>query len=482
MLSAQGYHLLVRLKFPNCRISNRGKSPTGLPPNGVLTEESTKATAAAGASGSPPRSRLLSPRLFHRRPTLTATALFLLILSGPPRLRIRDPGASLRGEIDWVIILHIVAWTLAGLWVLLQMGKRFYRKRPILRLRLPQILGLALIACLSLSILKSAAPALTAFMVYQMLVCLLFTQLFVDRFGVRASLNAMLFGNVLICSSITICAFLAPNLVWTASDFNPDPSRLYGELIAPTGVVSVLAIILLLTVIRKPFKPLPMLLLALLFGLVVFSLMRTAYITAFVFFALVLLKRPNIKPLQRFTYLLLALVATLYAYGLFPSVSRFRSPETISTLSDRIGLWHYLTAVTLNQSPWFGLGYYSASRIHGPEYNPGLGTAHSIFFEALSGGGIPSFVLLTTLCLTLVAYTMRLLWGAQGRFSFAISTLFIATLLFAAMGDEIDSGPVAISFWCTAAILPQLYELHFKRTSQHVASGNYLAATPLNRV
>ena len=185
--------------------------------------------------------------------------------------------------------------------------------------------------------------------------------------------------------------------------------------------------------------------------------MRTAYVVALVFFMLVLLKRPNIKPLRRFAYFLCVLLAMFYASDRAPSVSRYRSPETISTLSDRIGLWRYLGTVTLTRSPWLGLGYYSASRTYGPEYNPWLGTAHSIFFEALVGGGVPSFVFLTSLCLILSIYAFRLLWVAKDRFSFAIATLFIASLLFGFMGDEIDSGPVAISFWCSAAILPRLY-------------------------
>jgi len=415
--------------------------------------------------------------LIHKHPAVTAAALFLLILSGPPRLRIRDAEASLRGDLDWVVILHVVVWGLAGLWVLLQMGKRFYTKRPVLRLRLPQILGLALIICLSASVWNSAAPALTAFKVYQMLVSLLFTQFFLDRFGVATSLKALFWGNTLLCIAIAICAFLVPDAVWTASDFNPDPSRLFGELIAPTGVVSVLAIILLLTTVRKIWRALPLSLLALFLGLLVVSLMRTACVVAFVFFMLVLLKRPNMKPLRRFAYFLCGLLLMLYAYDRVPSMSQYRSPETISTLSDRIGLWRYLGTVTLTRSPWLGLGYYSASRIYGPEYNPWLGTAHSMFFEVLSGAGVPGFVFLTTLCLILSIYALRLLWVAKDRYSFAISTLFIASLLFGFMGDEIDSGPVAITFWCSAAILPRLYDRFVKPALRPTQARN---SVPMN--
>src|ERR1700747_1287254 len=172
---------------------------------------------------------------------------------------------------------------------------------------------------------------------------------------------------------------------WSSTEVTPAPARVSGELIAPTGLVSVLAIILLLTTVRGIWKTIPLSLFAFFLSLLVLSLMRTAYITAFVFFALVVLKRPNIKPLRRFTYCLCAILLILYVFHRIPSVSEYRSPETISTLSDRTGLWRHLTTVTLHQSPWFGLGYYSASRIYGPEYNPLLGTAHSIFFEVLTG-------------------------------------------------------------------------------------------------
>jgi hypothetical protein len=410
-----------------------------------------------------PRPRVL---FLYKHPTFTAAALFLLMLSGPPKLRFRDLEASLRGETDWVVFFHIVVWGLAGCWVLLQIGKRLSAKRPLLRLGLSQILGLALIICLSVSVWKSAAPAFTAFKVYQVLVSLLFTQMFAERFGVQASLKAMLCGNALLCIAIAICAFLAPDMVWTFSDFNPDPSRLYGELIASTGVVSVLAIILLLTSVRRIWKPIPLLLLALFFSLLVLSLMRTAYITVFVFFALVALRRPSIKPLRRFAYCLFAFLLMLYACDRLPSVSRYRSPETILTMSDRIGLWHHLATVTLNLSPWFGLGYYSASRIHVPEYNPLLGNAHSMFFEVLSGGGLLSFALFLALCVTLSTYAARLLFLSGDRLSFASAALFIACLLFGFAGETIDSGPFAISFWCSAAALPLLHEWSVKRTAR----------------
>jgi O-antigen ligase/polysaccharide polymerase Wzy-like membrane protein len=425
-----------------------------------------KFSARNGASSYPPagsvpitqKQSVLAPLMFHRHPTFTAAAVFLLALSGPPRFRIRDPEASLRGDLDWVVVLHLMVWGAAGLWILWQMAKRYQAKRPLLRLRLPQILGLVMIVFLAASIFVSDAQALTAFKVYQMLVLLLFTEIFVERFGAWTSLKTMLWGNALLCSAIAFCAFFVPDEVWTYSEFHPDPSRLFGGRIAATGVVSMLAIILLLTSVRKIWRIFPLAMLVSLAALLLASLMRTAYVTAFVFFVLVLLKRPNIRSLRRIAYFLLGLSLLLYAFGRLPRVSDYRDPATVGSLGDRIGLWRHLTTVTLGRSPWLGMGYYAASRVHGPEYNPGLGTAHSVFFEVLSGGGVLGFSLLTALCLMLCAHTVRLLYTKSDRLSFATSALFIACLLFGLMGEELDSGPVAMGFWFCAAVLPRLSE------------------------
>ena len=351
----------------------------------------------------PSKEEAKNERVFvYRRATFVPTLLFLLMYSGPPRFRIRDGEASLRGDIDWVVVLHVLVWGLAGAWVLFQIGKRGGGKSLVTRLRLPQILGLAMIALLAISAVISKAPALSAFKIYQMAICLLFTQLFVQRFGYASCLKNIFWGTALLCGTIAVFAFLAPDLVWIGSDFNPDPSRLKGDLIAPTGPVSALAIILLLTGVRRIWRVLPLALLSLFLWLLVFSLMRTAYLVILGFFVLVLVKRPNAKSVKQLAYLASALVLTAYSYHLLPSLSKYRQPEDIANLGDRLGLWRYLSNITLTHSPWLGLGYYSASRIYGPQYNLGLGSAHSMFFEILSGGGVLSFSLFIALCGLLV--------------------------------------------------------------------------------
>ena len=406
------------------------------------------------------------PRSIYRQAGVAVTLLFLLMYSGPPKFRIRDPEASLRGDIDWVVVLHIFVWGLAGAWVFFEIGKHGRTRALLKRFSLPQKLGLAMILCLALSAVISKAPALSVFKIYQMAISLFFMQLFVEHFGHKSCLKKIFWGTALLCGAIAICAFLAPDVVWTASDFNPDPSRLKGDLIAPTGPVSVFAIILLLTGVRRIWRALPLALLSLFLALLVFSLMRTAYLVIIGFFVLVLIKRPNAKSLKQLAYLACAMTLALYAYHRLPSISQYRQPEDVANLGDRIGLWSYLSNITLTQSPWLGLGYYSASRVYGPEYNPGLGSAHSMFFEILIGGGVLSLALFIALCILLSVYAVYLLYRNKDHLSFAVATLFFASIIFGSMGDEIDSGPVAMCFWYSASALPLLYERSLKRTPQ----------------
>lgn len=400
--------------------------------------------------------------LVFRHPTLVSTALLLLIFSGPPKLRVRDPSASLRGVIDWVVVLHAFVWGLAGLWVFAHITKRLRARRPALRLRLPQILGLVMILCLAASVGVSSAPELTAFKAYEMLISLLFVGIFAEEFGAAASLRIMFWASTLLCIAVAVCAIWDPGLVWSHSDFDLGQTRLRGDLIASAGVVSAIAIILLCTGVRKLWRILVFALLAFYSGLLLLSLMRTAYLVIVLFFALVLLKRPHVKPLRQLAYLLCLLTLVLFLGNRLPNLDRYRDPATISTLSERTGLWRYLAHITLTRSPWLGLGYYSASRTFGPQFNPGFGTAHSMFMEVLLGAGVPAFLLLVAICLILSFYAVRLLWLKADRLSFAVCSLFMAALFFGFIGEEVDSGPTAIAFWFAAATLPCLYEQTLK--------------------
>ncbi len=186
------------------------------------------------------------------RPGLASVALFMLLFSGPPMFRIRDPEASLEGAVDYVVILRLLVLMAGGFWVLYQWRKRFREGRGKLpfKLRLPQTLGLVVVACLFLSVLVSTAPALSTFKVCEMLVSLSFTAAFVEIYGIEECLNKIYLASTILCLAIAVCAFVAPDLVLFPSETGA--SRLRGELIAPTEIVAVFALILLLA---KPKKP-----------------------------------------------------------------------------------------------------------------------------------------------------------------------------------------------------------------------------------
>src|SRR5436309_1202421 len=181
------YDLLSRFAFPTRIMPSRGIHRTCPDTNAGGGTVRAFETGPSRFSSQPSLSGIVIHRrtpgrsirsFLHSAPTFTAEALFLLILSGPPKFRIRDPEASLRGEIDWVVKLHLVVWGLAGLWVLLQMTRRPQGGLLPLRLHIPQVLGLGVVFGLTVSISASAAPALTAFKIYQILVSMLFTQIF----------------------------------------------------------------------------------------------------------------------------------------------------------------------------------------------------------------------------------------------------------------------------------------------------------------
>jgi hypothetical protein len=387
------------------------------------------------------------------QPSFLGGLFFFLLFSGPPRFRERDPAASLHGDIDGVVILHLVVWVAAGLWALYQL--RFYFKENSLPvgLRLPQRLGLGIVAALGLSTFVSVSPSLTAFKVCQMLILLLFTTVFVERYGVQACLRKIFQASVVLCLAIPVAAIVSPELVYVTTETGAQ--RLRGDYIAGTEVVSFFCLVLLIAGVQKIPKIVYGPLLVLSCGLLAVSLSRTAFLVLLVASILVLLRRPNSKPFRRFALVCVVAVSMFFVTDLVSDLDRYRDSRSIFTLSDRVGLWTYLSHVTLQTSPLLGLGYYAASRVYGPQYNSQLGAAHSMFVETFVGGGFLAFTLLMILCSLMCVYAVRVF--RQGSvLSFTVTILFVATMMFGFIGPNLDSGSVATIFWSLAAIFPPL--------------------------
>ena len=101
---------------------------------------------------------------------------------------------------------------MAGIWTVFQIRKEV-RGRSLLALNLPQKVALMMIVFLGLSTFVSEAPMLTAFKVGQIVVSLLFTWIFVHRYGIAKCIDYIFLGSTTLCIAIAVSAFVAPDLV-----------------------------------------------------------------------------------------------------------------------------------------------------------------------------------------------------------------------------------------------------------------------------
>jgi hypothetical protein len=274
--------------------------------------------------------------------------------------------------------------------------------------------------------------------------------LFTKRFGIDETLNNLFIGCGILTLADIVAAFVMPNLVLVESELGS--VRFRGDLIAQTGCVSVIGLLLLLTaksdVSRKKFG-----FWAMTFGSVlVFSLMRTSYVILLAVFVLAAVKRPAIAVLRRVSTIAL-LTLPFVADMLMSGLNAQRKSEDIWTLSERAGLWSYLVETTLDRGPYFGLGYFAASRIYAPEFNPNLGTAHSAFMEVYVGGGCVALIAFLLMWVVLGWKVMRLYCSRPGKTEFAIVALFCAALFLNAMGGELQADPAGFCFWCVVAAM-----------------------------
>lgn len=396
--------------------------------------------------------------LTHRftRPGVIATALFLLLFSGPPKFRIRSPEASLNGHIDFALLINILIWLAGGLWVACRVWKAWRERHARMHSFLVRKMAAVVVILLATSTFVSLDPTLTAFKVFQIVVALLFTSFFIASYGVDRFLNLLLVGCAALCSIIVICAVIAPELVIFTTDTGYP--RLRGEAIADAGVVAALGTVLLFTSMRRLSLP-TFLSLSALFGLVLlFSLARIAWLAVAVFFALAVFKRPAIRTMK-WIYTFWIVIGLSLLAGAVGQVNMVRDPQSVSDLSGRLGLWAYLGTVTVGQSPWLGLGYLAASREIGMEYDPQLGSGHSIFVDVFVGGGLVTELAFLVLVVAMVVYAIKLLRRRRDAHSFAAACLMITVVLIGSVGASIDSTPFGFIFWSLVTMLPLLKAL-----------------------
>jgi len=396
-------------------------------------------------------------------PNWLDSLLFLALMSGPPKFRGRDPYASLTGAIDLVVIVHIVVWTCGGLWVLARLYPTVLRRGILPAVNPAQAVGALFIGALMLSMPESPGLLLTAFTLGQFAVMLSFTWVFTDRFGTSACLRHLFIGVSLLAVAIVAALVFSPDLVAARSAADSGivigETRIVGGHLADLGNVALVGLVLCLSSMPPLRTATFWGAFSLFGGLLVLSRTRSAFIALLAFLVIGFTQGRGLRVRQ----LIVPLV--VFAFGIFAmdamtSTTQFlvRDTASISTMSDRIPLWQYLTSTVMREAPLTGLGYYAASRVYATEYNRGLGDAHSAFFEVLVGGGILGAALYLILCGLLIWFAVRLLSLTRNRPSIvaAAGLLFVALIGGVTQPEALHAGPLGFAFWSTTALLPGL--------------------------
>jgi|SRR5215217_1368650 len=397
------------------------------------------------------------------KPRIYETLLFVALLSGPPRFRERDPMASLSGAVDWPVLLSVVVWGVAALWIFFHIGGYLLKGKSIPRFGPLHILAFVLVICLYLSTLFSSAPLLTLYRVSQIPIAVLFGFFWVRRFGIDSTLRHLLAGYVVMSLAIVVGAIIAPDLVYSKEE----PIRLRGDSISETGAVTVMGLILLLSypitsgrtraLAQATSYLFLVALFALFFTLLVLSETRAAFIAMLLFILLAFVRPPKNTSLRSFLYLMLILVPIVIWFDWASPIIDWgiREETSVHDLSDRVPLWQYVTAETLNRSPLLGLGFY-ANRAITSTYNEALGTSHSAYIEIFSGGGILSFSVFAILLVAELFLAVRLfiLHGANTKV-FAVVSLFLTTLVLGVVSETmVIASPTSLTFWILLSLIP----------------------------
>ena len=392
-------------------------------------------------------SAVIAPRWYD-------SLLFLALMSGPPKFRERDAVASLAGEIDLVVLIQIAVWTCGGLWVLMRLYPTVLKRGAVPGINRAQVAAALLIGGLSLSLRDSPGMLLTAFTLGQFAVMVLFVWVFTHRFGASASVRHIFFGVAILALATGAAVYLAPDLVTDES------ARVRGDYIADTGIIAVIGMVLCLCDVPRLKRPAFWAAIALFGALLAASRTRSAY-AAFLLFLPLGFTYGRRLPVRNLYLPLAALTLSVFLFDALSSTTNYlvRERESVETMSDRIPLWQHLTATVMRRAPVTGLGYYAASRVVATEYNPGLGNAHSAFFEVLVGGGVVGATLYVFLCATLISFAFRLLQIANGDPSSvaAVGLLTVAILMGVTTSAAVQAGPLGFAFWSQTAILPALY-------------------------
>jgi len=400
----------------------------------------------------------------HQLPFLESL-LFFLMFSGPPSFRHRDSQASLYGEMDAAVVFQLAVWIAAGLWLCYRLWKLRTNSTFWNRFSSTHKVALILIVLLGTSTFVSLAPGLTAVKVYQIVVEMLFCWTLLQLYGLESCLSKIFWVSVFLCIVIGVLAVLSPNSVW---DFAEGSSpRLRGGSIVGTNSVSAFAIILLVANPRPISRVIFATSLALFAVLQILSLTRTSWMALAIVFLVAAIQRPNIRGLK-WIYGALTLGLVAFLAGGLTVISQYRDPDSIYDLSNRVGLWTYMTDTVMQESPWLGLGYTAATRALGAEFDPDLAAGHSIFVDVFIGGGLISLAVFLALFIRLGYYSAMLLRYSKDARVFAVCSLFLYLLIMGSVGETIDTSPFGFTFWMVTSMLPMLIAAQRKNNAHSI--------------
>jgi O-antigen ligase len=389
-------------------------------------------------------------------PTWLDSAMFLALMSGPPNFRDRDPYASLRGDLDLPALLQIGIWACGGLWILARLYPLVLRRGVLPAVNSAQALGALFIVALTFSLWDSPGFLLTAYTLGQFAVMLGFVWVFTHRFGTSACLRHLFIGVIVLAVMTVAALYLAPELV---SDGTGLATRVRGSNIADTGSVAVIGLVLCLSGIPRLRGAIFWGAFSLFGVLLAASRTRSAYVAFLVFVVIGVVYGKGLR-IRSLVVPLAALAVSVFVFDAASSTTDYlvRESASLETMSDRLPLWEHLPSVVMRDAPITGLGYYAASRVVATEYNPGLGNAHSTFFEVLVGGGVLGAALYVAFCVSLVGFAVRLLRGASGQPSTvaAVGLLSVALLMGLTSQTALHAGPLGFAFWSLTALLPGL--------------------------
>lgn len=373
--------------------------------------------------------------------------LFLLIFTGPPTFRRRDPTASLSGEIDFAIIIQVSVWIIALVWVILNtLGK----VNPFSKMGTPIKLGIILAVIFGFSAVFSPAPPLTLFRTLQIIIAISFSLLLVKKYGWRPVVKFAFVGLTIILLILYGAFFVDPTLVMP----DLDSIRIRGDVIAPAASVALCVLMVsLINPLRMSFVSWTTL--ALLASvMLILARTRMGFVTLAILVVLSFLTvGKRWSPFKIFFTAGIFLVLTAPLTIGWDTIETWivRDYSQIETLNARTLLWTHLIVQTISNNLFLGLGYVAACRVIGPQAVEGLGNAHSSFIEVFVGGGlIALFVYLSIWFWVFLKLLIRFFKLDEFDFTF-ISILIIIFLTSLTTSHSILLSVLSFTFWMMLA-------------------------------